>query len=132
MTLLILLIAMAILSIQIATDSSIAQELKRILFPIKYIDAFKKLSFWNKLFTKYLLPVNIIFSILFTFYKKLHDALECSRCLSFWLGGVSSFLYGESLLDSLVYGLCTILIVIVIELYNIYIMLIHFYFYNYI
>ena len=119
MTLLFILIAMAILSIQIATDSSLAQDVKG-LFGLsfdkpKWLISFAKYSFWKKAFTKYLLPVNLLFALIFLIYNKVNEAVNCSRCLSFWMGSLGSHLYGESLVDSVIYGLCTILITVIVE-----------------
>ncbi len=111
----LIIIAMAILSIQIAYDSSLAQEVKETIFPIKYIEAFSKISFWNKLLSKYLFPINLTFAILFSIYKKISEALQCSRCTSFWLGSIGVYLTGVNPVESILYGLITILIVIVIE-----------------
>ena len=111
----LLILCSGILAIEIAYNSSLAKEVKDIIFPIKYITAFKKLKFWNKYLTKWVFPINLAFALFFSIYNKLSEMTNCAYCLSFWLGGVSTYLYGVSPLESILYGLITLFTTHIVE-----------------
>ena len=109
----LIIIAMAVLALEISSESTLAQEVKSMLGlgfnPPKWILSFSKISFWNKLFSKYLFPLNLTFAFFFSIYKKLNELVNCPFCLSFHLTLWTSYLYlDNNLFYSILYGLITI------------------------
>ena len=100
MTILII-IAMAVLALEIASESTLALEVKQLLRIDKVpatVTAFSKLGFWNKWLTKYLFPINLAFSIFFSTYIKLIQLINCQYCLSWWLSSISMYLYSGEII----------------------------------
>ena len=122
MTLLVL-IAAAILAIEISYESSLALSIKKFMrmdVTPQIIEATTKVGFFNKLFGdswKYILfPITIVLVLLSGIYKKMVMLLNCPYCLSFHIGWISTYFYlGVSPMESIIYGLLTIGITHVIE-----------------
>ena len=127
MMILLILIACAVLAIEIAYESSLSLSVKKFLrvdvLPLT-IEATTKVGFFNKLFGdswKYILfPITIVLVLLSGIYKQVVQLLNCPYCLSFHLGWISTYFYlGVSPMESIIYGLLVIPIVHLLEkLYN--------------
>ena len=119
----LVLIAAAVLAIEIAYESSLALTVKKFFrldaTPLT-IEATSKIKFFNKLFGDtlkiILFPITIILVVLSIIYKKVVQLLSCPYCLSFWLGTTSTYFYlGVSPMEAIIYGLLVIPITHVIE-----------------
>ena len=90
----LLLIACAVLAIEVAYESILAADIKKSLrvdVTPTVVEAMSKVGFYNKLLgnilSVILFPITLVLIILATIYKKLVQLLSCPYCLGAWLGG---------------------------------------------
>lgn len=119
MTTILLILGMSVLAIEISYQSELSYSIKKFLRidnTPKTVYAMTKLGFWNRLFGKIFLPLNLIFWILASIYHKLIQLVNCPYCLVTHLVFWTSYLYlDNSIFNSLLYGLIAIPITHLIE-----------------
>jgi len=118
------IITAAVLSTEISTYSSLADNIKKIfgLHPTQRdtIKIMTKTAFWNSLwglkFMYLLYPITILFQVVFNIVLLLNDLINCSYCLGYHIAWVLLWLYaGQPIVDALLLAPLTL---IVVGLYN--------------
>ena len=120
MMIILILLSMAVLSIEVAYESSLSHDIKKSLkldVTPQIIEAMTRIGFWNKLWSKYLFPISLVFLVLASIYKRFVQLLNCQYCISVWLTTISMYLYSDNIINSMLYGLITIPVVHLLEKY---------------
>lgn len=110
------LIAMVVLARQIAFDSTLAYDVKKLTSldkPKSWIKASSKWGFFNKLLPKPLLiafsPIIIIIIILSNVWIQVINLFNCHYCLSMHLGFWYTYLFmDQNIIGAITWGLITV------------------------